>query len=75
MDIVKKEGITGLYRGMTASYLGVSEGVIQWVLYEVRRHAAEHLRRADSRQRFKRIVGRPQWTRANNHWHRTLHRS
>lgn len=35
MDIVKKEGITGLYRGMTASYLGVSEGVIQWVLYEV----------------------------------------
>lgn len=35
MDIIKKEGIRGLYRGLSASYLGVSEGVIQWVLYEV----------------------------------------
>ncbi|KIS01983.1 solute carrier family 25, member 33/36 [Cryptococcus deuterogattii 2001/935-1] len=34
MDIIKKEGIRGLYRGLSASYLGVSEGVIQWVLYE-----------------------------------------
>ncbi|WWC68049.1 uncharacterized protein I206_101968 [Kwoniella pini CBS 10737] len=34
MDIIRKEGITGLYRGLSASYLGVSEGVIQWVLYE-----------------------------------------
>ena len=24
----------GLYSGLTASYLGVTEGVIQWVLYE-----------------------------------------
>jgi solute carrier family 25 protein 33/36 len=35
VDIVKTEGFRGLYRGMSASYLGVSEGVIQWVLYEV----------------------------------------
>jgi solute carrier family 25 protein 33/36 len=35
MDIVRHEGIKGLYRGLSASYLGVSEGVIQWVLYEV----------------------------------------
>ncbi|WVF69683.1 hypothetical protein IAT40_004462 [Kwoniella sp. CBS 6097] len=34
MDILKKDGIRGLYRGLSASYLGVSEGVIQWVLYE-----------------------------------------
>ncbi|WVW78334.1 hypothetical protein I302_100288 [Kwoniella bestiolae CBS 10118] len=34
MSIIRKEGITGLYRGLSASYLGVSEGVIQWVLYE-----------------------------------------
>ncbi|KAK8847493.1 hypothetical protein IAR55_005351 [Kwoniella newhampshirensis] len=34
MDIIRKEGIVGLYRGLSASYLGVSEGVIQWVLYE-----------------------------------------
>ncbi len=37
LDIVKKEGVVGLYRGMSASYLGVTEGVIQWVLYEVGR--------------------------------------
>ena len=35
VSIIKQEGIRGLYRGMSASYLGVSEGVIQWVLYEV----------------------------------------
>ncbi|GFZ47833.1 Uncharacterized mitochondrial carrier [Saitozyma sp. JCM 24511] len=34
LDIVRHEGIRGLYRGLSASYLGVSEGVIQWVLYE-----------------------------------------
>lgn len=34
-EILKKEGVPGLYRGLSASYLGVSEGVIQWVLYEV----------------------------------------
>lgn len=35
-DILAKEGLKGLYKGMSASYLGVTEGVIQWVLYEVR---------------------------------------
>lgn len=35
LNILKKEGLPGLYRGMSASYLGVTEGVIQWVLYEV----------------------------------------
>ena len=34
MSILRTEGIRGLYRGLSASYLGVSEGVIQWVLYE-----------------------------------------
>lgn len=34
MDIIRTEGLKGLYRGLSASYLGVSEGVIQWVLYE-----------------------------------------
>jgi solute carrier family 25 protein 33/36 len=33
-DIMRNEGLRGLYRGLSASYLGVSEGVIQWVLYE-----------------------------------------
>ncbi|WFD35847.1 Pyrimidine nucleotide transporter, mitochondrial [Malassezia cuniculi] len=32
--IVRTEGVAGLYKGLTASYLGVSESTIQWVLYE-----------------------------------------
>ena len=31
---VQNEGIKGLYRGLSASYLGVSESTLQWVLYE-----------------------------------------
>lgn len=32
--IVRESGFRGLYKGLSASYLGVSEGVIQWTLYE-----------------------------------------
>ncbi|RKF75902.1 putative mitochondrial carrier [Golovinomyces cichoracearum] len=32
--VVRKEGIYGLYKGMSASYLGVAESTLQWVLYE-----------------------------------------
>lgn len=31
---VRAEGVRGLYRGLTASYLGVTESTAQWVLYE-----------------------------------------
>ena len=31
---INKEGVRGLYRGLSASYLGVSESTLQWVLYE-----------------------------------------
>ena len=31
---VRAEGIKGLYRGLSASYLGVTESTLQWVLYE-----------------------------------------
>jgi solute carrier family 25 protein 33/36 len=31
---VRHEGIRGLYRGLSASYLGVSESALQWVMYE-----------------------------------------
>ncbi|KAL8811588.1 MAG: hypothetical protein Q9200_001679 [Gallowayella weberi] len=31
---VKAEGFRGLYKGLSASYLGVSESTLQWVLYE-----------------------------------------
>ncbi len=33
-QVVRNEGIRGLYKGMSASYLGVSESVMHWVLYE-----------------------------------------
>ncbi|KAK0527692.1 Pyrimidine nucleotide transporter, mitochondrial [Tilletia horrida] len=32
--IMRSEGVRGLYKGLSASYLGVAEGTIQWVLYE-----------------------------------------
>ena len=31
---IRAEGPRGLYRGLSASYLGVSESTLQWVLYE-----------------------------------------
>jgi hypothetical protein len=33
-QVVRNEGVRGLYKGMSASYLGVSESALQWVLYE-----------------------------------------
>ncbi|KAK0612332.1 mitochondrial carrier protein rim2-like protein [Bombardia bombarda] len=33
-QILRDEGIRGLYKGMSASYLGVAESTLQWVLYE-----------------------------------------
>lgn len=34
INIIQKEGVFGLYKGMTASYLGVVEGTLQWLIYE-----------------------------------------
>ena len=34
VKVLRGEGVPGLYRGLTASYLGVSESTLQWVLYE-----------------------------------------
>ncbi|PSS03333.1 hypothetical protein PHLCEN_2v4007 [Hermanssonia centrifuga] len=33
-QIMRDEGVRGFYKGLSASYLGVTEGTIQWVLYE-----------------------------------------
>lgn len=33
-EIIREEGFKGLYKGMTASYLGVIEGTMQWIMYE-----------------------------------------
>lgn len=34
LKILQQEGVKGFYKGMSASYLGVAEGTIQWVIYE-----------------------------------------
>lgn len=34
VKVLKNEGIGALYKGLSASYLGSAEGVIQWTLYE-----------------------------------------
>ncbi|KAF9889789.1 hypothetical protein FE257_006879 [Aspergillus nanangensis] len=45
---VRHEGIRGLYKGLSASYLGVTESTLQWVMYEqmkmflARREAVKH---------------------------------
>ena len=31
---MREEGIRGFYKGLSASFLGVTEATIQWVLYE-----------------------------------------
>lgn len=36
--IIQKEGIYGLYKGTSASYLGASESAIQWMIYERLKH-------------------------------------
>lgn len=37
-NIAREEGIRGFYKGLSASYLGVTEGTIQWTLYERLKH-------------------------------------
>jgi solute carrier family 25, member 33/36 len=32
--VFRNEGVRGLYRGLRASYLGISENALQWILYE-----------------------------------------
>lgn len=42
LQTVRAEGIRGLYRGLSASYLGVTESTLQWVMYErMKKYIAE----------------------------------
>jgi Mitochondrial carrier protein len=60
-QVVRDEGVRGLYKGMTASYLGVSESALQWVLYE---QMKDYLRRREEKIE---ISGRPK-----NAWDNTV---
>lgn len=42
LQTIRAEGVRGLYRGLSASYLGVTESTLQWVLYErMKKYIAE----------------------------------
>lgn len=41
--ITREEGVRGFYKGLSASYLGVTEGTIQWVLYERLKKLSENV--------------------------------
>lgn len=41
-QVMRTEGIRGLYKGLTASYLGASESTLQWVLYEKMKQLIRH---------------------------------
>ncbi|KAG9062989.1 hypothetical protein KI688_004589 [Linnemannia hyalina] len=47
VEILRTEGLRGLYKGLSASYLGVAEGTIQWVIYENLKTRFSERRRAD----------------------------
>lgn len=46
VQTVRQEGVRGLYRGLGASYLGVTESTMQWVLYEKLKSVAGSRERA-----------------------------
>lgn len=54
--ILREEGVRGFYKGLSASYLGVTEGTIQWVLYE-RLKALSHAATADGTSPAARWAG------------------
>lgn len=47
LQTLQKEGIRGFYRGLSASYLGVSESTLQWVMYE---QMKVYIRQREARQ-------------------------
>lgn len=47
LEILRTEGIRGVYKGLSASYLGVAEGTIQWVVYEHLKTRFAEQRRVD----------------------------
>ena len=61
---IRHEGVKGLYRGLTASYLGVTESAMQWVMYE-------RMKLALARREAQRttVPGyQPTWVDATEQW-------
>ncbi|KAF8757753.1 Mitochondrial carrier [Rhizoctonia solani] len=57
MGIIQHEGVRGLYKGLSASLLGVTEGTIQWVLYERFKRIAQRAGKDHAECRVGRYVG------------------
>ena len=51
-QVVRQEGVRGLFRGLTASYLGIGESTIQWVAYEQLKKWARHYRTEQHRRAY-----------------------
>lgn len=62
LQVIRQEGIRGLYRGLSASYLGVTESTLQWVLYE---QMKMRLTRQEERER--------RTGKQKTHWEETTH--
>lgn len=61
MQTLRQEGVSGLYRGLGASYLGVTESTLQWVLYErmkggLSEREARRVREARTETTWDRVV-------------------
>jgi solute carrier family 25 protein 33/36 len=55
--ILQTEGFRGLYKGMSASYLGATEGIIQWVLYERLKKLAVNYHGGDATREWLSMAG------------------
>ena len=49
-EIVREEGFKGFFRGLGASYVGISEGVLQFVVYEQLKLAKQRENLTEQRQ-------------------------
>ncbi|CCE65528.1 hypothetical protein TPHA_0L01750 [Tetrapisispora phaffii CBS 4417] len=57
-SVLRNEGVIGLYKGLTASYLGSIEGILQWILYEqlksvIKRRSIDKFGHADDRMKTR----------------------
>ena len=57
MQIAHKEGICGFYKGLSMSYLGITEGTIQWVLYKHLKHLIALMEGMSSLQEWTSMLG------------------
>ena len=55
--IAREDGVCGFYKGLSASYLGVTESTIQWVLYECLKRLTDSRQGAGGLQEWAGMLG------------------